>query len=163
MSVFSPALRQAARGLLHTCRAKSLTLATAESCTGGLLSALITEIPGASDVFTHGFITYANIAKQKLLGVDPRVLKKHGAVSADVVSAMAHGALKASKADLAVAITGIAGPAGGTKEKPVGLVFIAVARKGKKTIADKYCFKGTRTEIRMQAVTKALGLLNQCF
>ena len=102
-------------------------MATAESCTGGLVAAVLTEIAGSSDVVDCGFVTYSNEAKKKMLGVPPRTLKRHGAVSAETAAAMANGALKNSQADLAVAITGIAGPGGGSKQKPVGLVYFAAA------------------------------------
>ena len=108
-------------------------LATAESCTGGLISSRITDVPGSSEVFTHGFITYANEAKRDLLGVPEELLTQHGAVSAQVASAMAEGALRVSGADIAVAVTGIAGPGGGSAEKPAGTVYLAFAAKGQPT------------------------------
>jgi nicotinamide-nucleotide amidase len=115
--------------LLDELRAKGLTLSCAESCTGGLISASLTEIAGSSDVFERGFITYSNEAKSEMLGVPEQLIVAHGAVSQDVVVAMAEGALMHSRADLAVAVTGIAGPGGGSEDKPVGLVFIAAARR----------------------------------
>ena len=109
------------------CRTRGLNLATAESCTGGLVAAALTEIAGSSDVVDRGFVTYSNEAKQAMLGVPTATLKRYGAVSAQTAAAMAAGALKNSPADVAVAITGIAGPGGGTKQKPVGLVHFAAA------------------------------------
>lgn len=158
MSIFSAQLHHDAVALLAACRAKAFTLATAESCTGGLLSALLTEIPGSSDVFTHGFITYANAAKTAILGVNPALITQHGAVSEPVARAMAEGALRASGAALAVAITGVAGPGGGTAAKPVGLVYIAVAtRAGTQAMA--HHFSGDRCAIRLAAVEAALKQL----
>jgi nicotinamide-nucleotide amidase len=113
---------------------RRLKLATAESCTGGLVANRITDVPGSSAVFTHGFVTYANEAKRDVLGVPQELLDAHGAVSEPVVRAMAEGALRVSGADIAVAVTGIAGPDGGTPEKPVGTVWLAWASKGRETI-----------------------------
>src|SRR5215813_13385728 len=117
-------LTEAARALLDLCRRKRLKLAAAESCTGGLLAGLLTEIPGSSDVFERGFVTYSNQAKQEMLGVTQSLIAAHGAVSAEVARAMAQGALNHAPAHLSVAITGIAGPGGGTADKPVGLVYL---------------------------------------
>ena len=116
-----------AAALLDLCRANQLRLATAESCTGGLIAALLTETAGSSDVFERGFVTYSNAAKAELLGVPAAVIEAHGAVSELVARAMAEGALSSSAADLAVAVTGVAGPGGGSAAKPVGLVHLAVA------------------------------------
>lgn len=139
---------------------KNLMIATAESCTGGMISAALTDIPGSSSVFTHGFVTYANEAKEKVLGVSGVLLIKHGAVSAAVASAMARGALKVSKADIAVAVTGVAGPGGGTPEKPVGLVYIAIA-KGNHVTAYRHRFSGiSRRVIRIQTTKMAVRYLN---
>ena len=110
-----------------------LKLATAESCTGGLIAAILTEVPGSSDVFERGFVTYSNEAKTELLGVPAELIEKHGAVSEEVARAMASGALGHSRADIAVAVTGVAGPGGGTTAKPVGLVHLAAARRGSVT------------------------------
>src|SRR5215468_11801064 len=124
-------LEQYARALLDLCRSKKLTIATAESCTGGLVAATLTEIPGSSDVLERGFVTYSNAAKTAMLGVPADVIARFGAVSRETAEAMAQGALAHSPADLAVSITGIAGPGGGTPDKPVGLVhFAAAARSG---------------------------------
>ena len=129
--MFSAALLNGAEKLLAEARRKNLKIATAESCTGGLIAGLLTEIAGSSDVFERGFVTYSNTAKEEMLGVPRDLIAAHGAVSAEVARAMAQGALSHSRADLAVAVTGIAGPGGGTAEKPVGLVHIAAARDGK--------------------------------
>lgn len=150
---------QQAIELLEKCRSKGVKLVTAESCTGGLISALFTEISGSSDVFECGFITYSNSSKIKFLGVDSALIEQHGAVSEQVASAMARGAIKKTNADIAVAVTGIAGPSGGTKEKPVGLVYIAVANKNS-VICQKNIFDGNRSEIRLKSVTKALDMLS---
>jgi PncC family amidohydrolase len=156
--MFDRALLKKTETLLAECRRKKIKIATAESCTGGLVAALLTEIPGASDVFDRGFVTYSNAAKIKQLAVPAALIKKHGAVSAEVASAMAKGALKKSDADIAVSITGIAGPGGGTKQKPLGLVYIAVATR-KRVAVTKNNFTGTRTEIRLQAVKTVVGLI----
>lgn len=145
--------------LLENYRAKGLKLVTAESCTGGLISALLTEISGSSDVFHCGFVTYSNESKINLLGVDKKLIEQHGAVSEQVARAMAEGAIRKTGADVSVAVTGIAGPTGGTKEKPVGLVFIAVATKSQ-TTHEKNIFSGNRGEIREQSVGKSLEMLS---
>ncbi len=121
---------RAARRVLALARARGLHIATAESCTGGLVAAALTEIAGSSDVVECGFVTYSNEAKQKMLGVPAATLKRHGAVSSETAAAMAAGALKHSPADISLAITGIAGPGGGSKQKPVGLVYFAAACRG---------------------------------
>ncbi len=161
MSIFSSELLRDAEKLLQHLREKKHTLATAESCTGGLLSSLITEIPGCSDVFTHGYVTYANAAKTTMLGIPESLLKTHGAVSEPVAIAMAEGALKASAADVSVAITGVAGPGGASELKPVGLVHIASARRGKKTQHIVQQFSGDRSAVRMQAVKAAMELVQR--
>lgn len=147
-----------AKKLLEICRDKKLKIVTAESCTGGLVAASITDIPGSSDVFERGFVTYSNEAKIELLGVSKALVKKYGAVSEQVAKAMAIGALKNSNADIAVAITGIAGPSGGTLKKQVGLVFIATAR-GKIVNVNIYYFKGNREKVRKKATLSALKML----
>ena len=157
--MFSDSFINQATALLETYRTRGLKLATAESCTGGLISALLTEISGSSDVFDCGFVTYSNESKIKFLGVDKKLIEQHGAVSEQVASAMAVGAIAKTKADVAVAVTGIAGPTGGTPDKPVGLVFIAVATKNKITCV-KNIFSGSRDNIRMQSVSKALEMLS---
>src|SRR5262252_681774 len=131
-------IRDTAARVLDTCRTRGLKIATAESCTGGLVAGALTEIPGASDVFDLGFVTYSNAAKQRMLGVAAVILERHGAVSRETAEAMAEGALAVSEADLAVAVTGIAGPDGGTPDKPVGLVhFAAAARDGERLHREK--------------------------
>jgi nicotinamide-nucleotide amidase len=144
-----------AGGLL---RAHGLTLAVAESCTGGLISHRITNIPGASDYYLAGFVTYSNEAKRLLLGVSDRALADHGAVSAQVAEQMAAGARRTSGADVAVAVTGIAGPGGGTPEKPVGTVFMAVAGPGG-TVVRHHWFSGDRRAIKEATADGALRLV----
>ena len=134
-------------------------MATAESCTGGLIAGLLTEIPGASDVFTHGFVTYANAAKTRMLGVDAALIDAHGAVSKEVAIAMAQGALRTAQSALAVSVTGIAGPGGATPTKPVGLVHIAVADRNAPTRHAVHQFSGDRTAVRLAAVAGALSLI----
>jgi len=135
------------------------TCATAESCTGGLVAALLTAVPGSSAVLERGYVTYSNAAKAEAIGVDPALIARHRAVSEPVARAMAEGARSASRTDVAVAITGIAGPGGGSAEKPVGLVHLAVAGPhGTRHIARRYGDLG-RAGIRRAAVADALGLL----
>jgi len=141
--------------------ANELTVTCAESCTGGMLSARLINVPGISDFYKAGFVTYSNKSKRKLLGVKKSTLNKHGAVSAQTAEQMAKGAALAAKSDVAVAITGIAGPDGGTKEKPVGLVYIACNVKGKITV-EKFRFKGNRAKVRESSVSAALGLMRHC-
>jgi nicotinamide-nucleotide amidase len=158
--MFSPDLLAQAEALLAAARAKGLKLATAESCTGGLLAGLLTEIPGSSDVVDRGFVTYSNQAKEEMLGVPAALLRQHGAVSEAVARAMAEGAIRHSTAQLSVAVTGIAGPGGGTDEKPVGLVHIAAARAGHATQTLEYRFGDIgRGEVRLATVAAALELL----
>lgn len=141
-------------------RARGLKIATAESCTGGLVSAALTDISGSSEVFDRGFVTYSNAAKQALLGVFPALLETHGAVSEPVARAMAEGALHRSDADVAVAITGVAGPRGGSLEKPVGLVWFGIATKGGATLTVERRFGDIgRSGVRRAAVETALALL----
>ncbi|MGB1547743.1 MAG: CinA family protein [Alphaproteobacteria bacterium] len=148
-----------ADALLRFCHKKGLHLATAESCTGGLIAGCLTEIPGASDVLERGFVTYSNESKTALLGVPKEVIETEGAVSEAVALAMAEGAVEAAGVDLAIAVTGIAGPGGGTREKPVGLVHMAAAAKDARTLHVRQIFKGDRTEIRMKTVHAAIELL----
>ncbi|MEE9434064.1 MAG: CinA family protein [Sphingorhabdus sp.] len=138
-----------------------LKIATAESCTGGLVSAALTEIAGISAAFPAGYVTYSNDAKVAMLGVDPKLIKSHGAVSQPVVGAMAEGALEKSRADIAVSISGIAGPGGGSAEKPVGTVMFGLARRGQptKTILKQFGAEKNRAEIRRDATIYALELL----
>lgn len=151
--------------VVHLLTEKRLTLATAESCTGGLIANRVTDVPGASAVFTHGFITYANAAKISLLGVSPADLETHGAVSETVARQMAAGALQASGADIAVAVTGIAGPDGGTPEKPVGTAWIGLAAKGAETTAfkvfhprNRHDFKLAVSQAALEAVRRKLAI-----
>lgn len=141
--------------------ANDLTITCAESCTGGLLSARLVSIPGVSEVFKSGLVTYSNKAKRKYLGVKKGTLQKHGPVSKQVAEEMVKGAATAARADVAVSVTGLAGPDGGTKEKPVGLVYIGCSVKGKVTVQE-YHFSGSRTKIRESAVAAALILVRRC-
>ena len=159
MSVFSAELRSRATEVLAQYRAAGLTVATAESCTGGLVAACLTEIAGSSDVVERGFVVYANAAKVELLGVREATLERHGAVSAETAREMLAGALARSPADLVVAITGIAGPGGGSAEKPVGLVFIGVQQRGRDAVIERQVFAGDRAEVREASLGRALGLL----
>lgn len=149
-----------AKAVLAAARRHGLRIAVAESCTGGLVAAALTEIAGSSDVFERGFVTYANAAKAELLAVPMAMLEQAGAVSAETAGAMAAGALAASPADLAVAVTGIAGPGGGSAEKPVGLVWFGLARRGRavETLEQRFGDLG-RGAIRLAAVRTALDLL----
>jgi nicotinamide-nucleotide amidase len=158
--MFTEAHYKQASELLEILKGRRLKLATAESCTGGMLSALLTEISGSSAVFECGFITYSNESKIKMLGVDAELIEKHGAVSADVASAMARRAIAKTGADIAVSITGIAGPTGGTKEKPVGLVYIAATHKDELECIENL-FTGTRQQVRAASVSKALEMLKK--
>lgn len=153
-------IRQA-KDVLDRCRKLSLRLATAESCTGGLIASCLTAVPGSSDVFDRGFVTYDNSAKVEMLGVTEASLAAHGAVSEAVACAMAEGALENAAAQIAVATTGIAGPGGGTKTKPVGLVYIAVAGLGRKTRCTRNVIKGNRESVRIAAMEQSLSMLEQ--
>ncbi len=158
----TPELKQRAAALLTAYEQKGLKIATAESCTGGLVAALLTEIAGSSAVVERGFVTYSNEAKTELIGVPSSLIVAHGAVSEPVARAMAEGALARSHADVAVGITGIAGPSGGTTTKPVGLVHFGLARRGAPTVhlERRYGALG-RDVVRRRAVEEALGLLEQ--
>ena len=156
------ALIEAAWDLLDLCQQKGLTVVTAESCTGGLVAAALTDAPGASKVVDGGFVTYSNEAKQTCLGVSKELLDRYGAVSEQVARAMAEGALKCSPADLAVSVTGIAGPSGGSEDKPVGLVHFAAARRNGPVIHRERRFKDEgRGPIRRNAAMEAIGLLSE--
>ncbi|MDD3021510.1 MAG: CinA family protein [Alphaproteobacteria bacterium] len=144
------------RTLSDVLRTKTLKLVTAESCTGGLISSLITDLAGSSDVLDRGFVTYSNQSKSDMLGVSPLTLDKFGAVSQETATEMARGALERSQADLAISVTGIAGPSGGTDEKPVGLVYIGFARRDGESIATKHLFHGDRQAIRFVTAKTAL-------
>lgn len=152
-------LKEKAAELLTRFRAANLKIVTAESCTGGLVSACLTEVPGSSDVVERGFVTYSNTAKSEMLGVPVSLIASQGAVSDGVARSMAEGALTHSHADISVAVTGIAGPGGGTAEKPVGLVFVAVAREGSPTLCNRFEFgEITRDQIRHMSVLEAFRL-----
>jgi len=140
---------------------KGLTLATAESCTGGLIASRITDIPGASKVFTHGFVTYSNEAKIALLGVSSATLEAHGAVSEEIARQMVEGALRVAKADIAIAVTGIAGPDGGSVEKPVGTAWIGVASRGGATFAFKVMHPRSRKDFKLSVSQSALEAVRQ--
>lgn len=135
----------------------------AESCTGGMITAALTEIPGSSSVLSRGYVTYSNQSKIDMLGVKLKTLELHGAVSGQTVSEMASGAITASngEADYAIAVSGVAGPDGGNEEKPVGLVYICILKKGEVGEIKKYIFKGDRQSVRYQTVMKALDNLTQ--
>ena len=154
------ALRQRAKRLLDLYRSRGMRVAAAESCTGGLVAAALTAVPGSSDVFECSFVTYSNDAKQKLLGVPNATLRRYGAVSAETAAAMARGALQRSGADCAVSITGIAGPSGGSKDKPVGLVHLAATSGDGKTLARRRLFGNVgRQRVRELSALEALALL----
>jgi nicotinamide-nucleotide amidase len=155
-------LRNRAAEVIRTYAERGWTIATAESCTGGLVAGLLTEIPGSSAVVERGFVTYSNEAKSESIGVPPALIAAHGAVSEPVARAMAEGALAHSRARVAVAITGIAGPGGGTETKPVGLVHFGLAAAGVPTrhLECRYGDLG-REQVRRQAVGEALSLLEQ--
>jgi nicotinamide-nucleotide amidase len=158
--MFSPDLLVRAEALLAAARAGGLKLACAESCTGGLIAGLLTEIPGSSDVLDRGFVTYSDKAKEEMLGVPAALIRQNGAVSEVVARAMAEGAIRSSTAQLSVAVTGIAGPGGGAEEKPVGLVHIAAARAGEATLHRECRFGDIgRSEIRLKSVATALEML----
>ena len=158
--MFADDLIARARTLLDVCRDRGLKLATAESCTGGLISALLTEIPGSSAVLERGFVVYSNQAKQEMLGVSEDVLVAHGAVSEPTARAMALGALAHSSADITVSVTGVAGPDGGSAAKPVGLVHFACARRhGSIEAVEKRFGPQSRAAIRLASVETALDLL----
>lgn len=156
--LFPQHLAQLAEAVLSAARKKGLRIATAESCTGGLIAGCLTEIAGSSDVVDRGFITYSNDAKAKMIGVQPATLEKRGAVSAETALEMAQGALKYSQAQLAVSATGIAGPGGATDTKPVGLVYIGIA-SGKSSLTIKNLFIGDRAAVRLATVETALTAL----
>ena len=149
-------LNQIAKTLIK----KKLSLSICESCTGGMLGTLITSAPGSSKYFCGGVIAYADEVKQRIVGVRQETLRKHGSVSAEVAREMAQGVLKRFKADISISITGIAGPTGGTKKKPVGLVYLCVATR-QHVVVENRVFKGNRNQIRREACTKVLRLLKR--
>lgn len=149
-----------ATDLLEALRQHGLTVATAESCTGGLIAGTLTEVAGSSDVVDRGFVTYSNEAKQDMLGVPPAMILDHGAVSEQVAVAMAEGALRNGRADVTVSVTGVAGPGGGTDTKPVGLVHIACARRGAVTLHQRHLFANRgRGDIRQETVAQAFRII----
>jgi len=160
--VFPADILESAARLVDALRTTPRKLATAESCTGGLLAGAITSIAGSSDVFERGFITYANSAKIAMIGVDRAALDRHGAVSMETALAMAEGALRTASAHIAVSITGIAGPGGGTAEKPVGLVFVGIASQNSATATHRFEFGDLgRQGVRLASVREALKLLEE--
>lgn len=159
--MFPDSLTIAAARVLDRCRAAGLKIAVAESCTGGLIAACLTAVAGSSDVFERGFVTYSNEAKSEAIGVDSALIVALGAVSAEVAGAMASGALARSRADISAAVTGIAGPGGGTAEKPVGLVFVAACRRGAAPVVERHVFDGDRDAVRRETVRAALALLEK--
>jgi nicotinamide-nucleotide amidase len=160
--VFAPDVLESAARTIALLRAKHHKLALAESCTGGLVASAITAIAGSSDVFESGFVTYSNSAKMKMIGVESTLLERHGAVSGEVAEAMAAGALEAAGADIAVSVTGIAGPGGGSPGKPVGLVFIACAQRDATTRVQRHAFGDIgREAVRLASVRAALKLLEE--
>ncbi len=160
--MFSDDILDRVRHILDGARARGLMIATAESCTGGLIAATLTEIAGSSDVFDRGFVTYSNAAKMTVLGVRPQTLAAYGAVSAETAAEMAEGALRHSDAAIALSVTGIAGPGGGSADKPVGLVWFGLARRGGQAVTERQKFAGTgRDGIRLAAVHHGLEMLSK--
>jgi nicotinamide-nucleotide amidase len=157
--VFDPETLALAETVLAACRTRGWRVATAESCTGGLVAAALTAIPGASEVVERGFLTYSNKAKIELLGVPRETIAEHGAISAETAAAMARGAVARAGVDLAVSVTGIAGPGGGTPQKPVGLVYIGVASREGGARVERRVVAGDRAEIRRAALVAALQML----
>ena len=158
--MFPDDIDQLARRVLELARAGGLSLATVESCTGGLVAGALTAVPGSSDVVDRGFVTYSNAAKTALVGVPAALIEAHGAVSEPVARAMAEGGVRLGGVDVAVAITGVAGPGGGTADKPVGLVHFAVARRGAATFHREMRFGDIgREPVRLESVRTALAML----
>ena len=156
--MIDPALLAEAETLLALCRARGLRLVTAESCTGGLIAATLTAIAGSSDVGERGFVTYSKEAKTELLGVPEDLIAAAGAVSAEVARAMVEGALARSPAEVALGVTGIAGPGGATAGKPVGLVFVGMQRRGAEPVVERHVFAGDRAAVREASVARAFAL-----
>ena len=159
--MFDPEILELAERVLDACRERGWRLATAESCTGGLVAAALTAIADSSDVVERGFVVYSNQAKSELVGVAPALLAAHGAVSAETAAAMAAGALAHAPIDLAVSVTGIAGPGGGSAGKPVGLVYLGLAMRQGPSHTERHVFPGDRTAIRRAALLRALELLRE--
>ena len=157
--MFSPDLLDRAAKALAAARARGVRIATAETCTAGLVSACLTAVPGASEVFERGFVLYHASAKATGLGVAEAVARQHGAVSAEVTQGLADGVLAHSNAGVSVAVTGYAGPGGGTERDPVGTVFVAAAGRGRDTLVERHSFTGDREAVRLAALGAALDLL----
>jgi nicotinamide-nucleotide amidase len=158
--VFEAEILTLAQSVLDACRARRWRLATAESCTGGLVAGALTAIAGSSDVVERGFVTYSNTAKAELLGVPPELIAEHGAVNAETAAAMAQGAVARAPVDIAISVTGIAGPGGATATKPVGLVVFGLALRDGTCRTERRIFPGDRSAIRQAAVQRALELLD---
>lgn len=156
-------LEEEAEALAEVCRQRSFSLVTAESCTGGLLGGLLTALPGISDLYWGGWIVYSNHLKEKLLGVDPSLLESCGAVSREVLAEMLQGALRESGADAALAVTGIAGPGGGTPEKPVGTVWLGIGLRGRESCLEHRLFQGNRQQNRYETVREVVALAERAF
>lgn len=157
----TPEITDAAARLLDDLRARRMTVATAESCTGGLIAAALTAIAGSSDVVDRGFVTYSNAAKAEMLGVDAGLIAQFGAVSEPVAAAMAAGALQRAPVGMVVSVTGVAGPGGGTPEKPVGTVWFGLAVRGRQGCTERRVFPGDRTGVRHATVLHAFGLFRR--
>lgn len=157
--MFEPKTLTLAQSVLEACRARSWRVATAESCTGGLVAGALTAIAGSSDVVERGFVTYSNEAKSELLGVPPEIIAAHGAVSTETAAAMAQGAIARAPVDLAISVTGVAGPGGATATKPVGLVLFGLARRDGTCRTERCVFDGDRSAVRQAALETALKLL----
>ena len=158
-SMFPLEINSKASSILKVCKQKGVTIITAESCTGGLIAGCLTEIPGSSSVIEGGFVTYSNRAKVSMLSVKLEQLDQYGAVSEEVARSMAEGALGSSKADIAVACTGVAGPGGATDTKPVGLVHLSCASRKHPTLHKRFNFSGERSTIRLATVKAAFELI----
>jgi len=157
--MFPIKIKQKAQKVFKLCLKNNIKLSFAESCTGGLLSSLITSFPKSSKIFICGYVTYSNLSKEKDLGVKKKIINKHGAVSYEVAKEMVNGLWKKNKVNVALSITGIAGPTGGTKEKKVGTVYIGIKSK-KGIIINKFNFKGNRENIRLASVEKAINMIS---
>lgn len=159
--MFPDDVLHAAEQILERCRGAGLQVVTAESCTGGLIAGCLTAIAGSSDVVDRGFVTYTNQAKHQMLGVPNSLFDTVGAVSEDVARAMAEGAIRHSDGDVSLSVTGVAGPGGGSDDKPVGLVHMAVGRKNGATLHERHIFSGDRAAVRMATVKFGLSLINK--
>ena len=159
--MFTETILHLAEQVLENCRASGLHVVTAESCTGGLIAGCLTSVAGSSDVVDRGFVTYTNEAKQQMLGVPAILFDTVGAVSEDVACAMAKGAIAHSGGDISISVTGIAGPRGGSNDKPVGLIHMAVGQKGRQTLHECHVFAGDRSAVRMATVNQSLLFINK--